>query len=532
MTLVGLVLLVGCANLANLLLARGAAQARETSIRLSLGASTRRLVQHRVIESMVLALAGGGAGVLLGSWVTGLIARQVIGRSGQPLPAVFDPDVRVLVFATVVSVSTALVFGLAPAVRAIAIARKVSLLANQRAAIGAAGGRGMRTLIVAQLALSLVLVLAAASLGRTLAGYLRIDPGFDADRLVSASFDPVTSKYTAAQIPALAQRLIDGARALPGVRSAAVSMCGLVAGCSSTSTYAIDGLAGDAALRQNWVSAGYFATTGIRVTGGREFGEHDVEAGPQVAIVNAALARRFFPGRNPVGLRLGHKASKPAATVLDVEIVGVVEDARTQSLHDAPEPMAYFPIGQWGGNPRAVITTLDVRTDSDPRALVGPVRQAITGAAPDLFVFDVRTMASRLARDLTRERLVAYLAFSFAALTLLLAALGLYAVLSYGVAQRTQEIGVRMALGARRAEVLASVLGQSARLTAAGIVAGGVLAAIAARYLSRAGLGVAPMDLPTIATVLVVFMAITTLASYLPARRATRVDPLIALRCE
>jgi len=248
MTLVAFVLLVGCANLANLLLARGAAQARETSVRLSLGASTRRLVQHRLIESLALAIAGGGAGVLIGTWVTGTLARQVIGRAGQPLPAVFAPDLRVVVFATIVSVLTALIFGLAPALRAIAIARKVSLLSNQRAAVGDAHAGGMRPLIVAQLALSLVIVLAAASLGRTLAGYLRIDPGFQADRLVTASFDPISSKYTSAQMPALSQRLIDAVRGLPSVRSAATSMCGLLGGCSSTSSYAVEGTAGDVSL--------------------------------------------------------------------------------------------------------------------------------------------------------------------------------------------------------------------------------------------------------------------------------------------
>ena len=532
MTLVAFVLLVGCANLANLLLARGAAQARETSVRLSLGASTRRLVQHRLIESLVLAIAGGGAGVLIATWVTGALARQVIGRAGQPLPSVFAPDLRIVMFATIVSVITAVVFGLAPALRAIAIARKVSLLSNQRVAVGQAQAGGMRPLIVAQLALSLVIVLAAASLGRTLAGYLRIDPGFEADRLVTASFDPISSKYNAAQMATLSQRLIDAVRGLPSVRSAATSMCGLLGGCSSTSSYAVEGTAGDVSLRQNWVSAGYFATTGIRLASGREFGERDGQGSAPVAVVNASFARRYFADRNPVGRRIGHKASAPQATALDIEIVGVVEDARTQSLHDAPEPMAYLPIGQWGGNLRAGVTTIDVRTDGDPRLLVGAVRGAIAQAAPNLFVYDVTTMRSRLSRDLTRERLVAYLAFCFAALTLLLAALGLYAVLSYGVTQRTQEIGVRMALGARRVEVLRAILAQSARLTAAGIGAGALVAAVAARYVSRRGFDLAPIDAVTLAGVLAVFIAVTMLASYLPARRATRVDPMLALRAE
>jgi ABC-type antimicrobial peptide transport system permease subunit len=246
-----------------------------------------------------------------------------------------------------------------------------------------------------------------------------------------------------------------------------------------------------------------------------------------VAIVNEAMARKFFPGRSAIGRRVGQSQPTP-----NTEIVGVVRDARTQSLHDQPEPMIYFPIPQWGGNVRTGITNLDLRVAGEPSAVIQTVRSAMKEALPNLLLRDVNTMNSRLMRDLGRERVVAYLAFSFAALTLLLASLGLYGVLSYGVAQRTQEIGVRMALGARRIEVLRSVLGQSARLTIAGIVIGLAATAAVAGYLSNMLFGVTALDPSTFVVVVAIFVIVTTLAAFIPARRATKVDPLVALRYE
>jgi predicted permease len=524
--LVALVLLVTCANIANLLLARGAKQARETGIRLSLGASTARLVQQRLIESLTLAIIGGAAGVVVGRWSSTFLAREVLGRSGQ-LPSVFSPDSRVLVFAAAIAVITAVVFGLVPALRAVTMGRRSSLVTTQRVTVGLVTTRGMRSLVVGQLALSVIVVFAALLLGRTLINFMRIDPGFSTDRLVIVSFDSVTSGYKPNQVPALSQQLLDTVRHLPGIVAASSSMCGLVAGCSSTSGYAIEGAGKGHSLRQNWISGDYFRASGIPVVSGREFTDRDSATSAQVAIVNEALVRRFFPGQNPIGRRLGQSQPTP-----DTEIVGVVRDARTQSLRDLPEPMVYFPVDQWGANVRVGLTNLDLRVNGEPSAVIASVRSALKEAVPNLLVRDVNTMSSRLMRDLNRERVVAYLAFSFAALTLLLASLGLYGVLSYGVAQRTQEIGVRMALGARRIEVLRSVLGQSARLTVAGIVLGLIATAAAAGSLSTMLFGITPLDPSTFVLVVAIFAIVTTLAAYVPARRATRVDPLVALRYE
>jgi predicted permease len=520
--MVAVVLLVTCANVANLLLARAVGRARDVGIRISLGATTGRLVRQCLAESFTLALAGGACGALFAGWASGFLAHQVLGSS-SPLPLVFSPDVRVLVFAMSLSLVTAIVFGLAPAVRAIQVAR-VTIGTNQRGAVGQVTTNGMQALVVCQLALSVVVVFAAMLLGRTLINFTRIETGFASDRLVTASFDPITSGYAPEQMAALAKRLVATVRALPGVTSASASRCGLIAGCSSSSSFRVEGAEEAVSSNENWVGPGYFLTVGIPLVG-REFDERDSEHGLRVAAINESMARRYFPGQNPIGHRLG-------SSQLDTEIVAVVRDAHTQTLHEPPVPMIYFPIDQRPVSRNTALTNLDVRVAGDPGQAVAAIREAIHRNEPGLLLGDVGMMSARLARDLSRERLVAYLAFSFAVLTLFLASLGLYGVLSYGVARRTNEIGVRMALGARRAEVMRSVLGQSAKLTATGIVLGLIGAASVARYLSGMLFGVTALDPVTFVAVSGTFALVMTLAAYIPARRATRVDPLVALRCE
>jgi len=523
--MVALVLLATCANVASLLLARAAGHARNMAIRISLGASTGRLVRQCLTESLLLALIGGAAGAMVGKWASGLLAHQVLATSSQ-LPQVFAPDTRMMAFTIGLSLVTAALFGLAPALRAIEAGRTAAVATNQRHAVGMATMRGMQTLVVFQLALSVVVVFAAILLGLTLDNLMRIDPGFSAGRLVTVSFDAPGSGYRADQMPALTRRLVAAVRTLPGVTSAAASTCGLIAGCRSSSGFRFEG--GDdttSTANENWVGAGYFATVGIPIVAGREFDERDTERRGRVAVVNESLVRRYFRGQNPIGRRLGYSQA-------DTEIVGVVRDARTQTLHEAPVPMVYFPIDQNTTNLRAPPENLDVRVAGDPRAAVAAVRESIQRAEPGLLLAGVDVTAGHLSRDLSRERTVAMLAFGFALLTLLLGSLGLYGVLANGVARRTQEIGVRMALGARRAEVLALVLGQGARLTAAGLALGLLAAAIAARYVSRILFGVQPLDPAVFVAVLLVFGTVSVAASYIPARRATRVDPVIALRSE
>jgi predicted permease len=449
----------------------------------------------------------------------------VLGTSGQ-LPEVFAPDGRVLAFAIGLSLVTAIAFGLAPAFRAIHVGRTAALVTNQRQAVGHATTGGMRVLVVGQLALSVVVVFAALLFGRTLINFTRIDPGFDADRLLTVSFDPIVSGYTAGEMTAFGHRVVETVRALPGVTSAAVSRCGLVAGCSSSAGFRISDKDDRASLNENWVTSGYFATAGISLVGGREFDERDTVNGARVAIINESIARRYFAGRNPIGQRLGSSSS------LDTEIVGIVRDARTQSLHDEPVPMVYFPLDQKAIDIQTAVTNLDVRVARDPASLSSAVRSALKQSEPRLLISGVQPMRTRLGRDLNRERIVAELALGFGVLTMLLASIGLYGLLAYGVARRTQEIGVRMALGARRAEVLRLVAAQSAKLVGIGIIMGLAAAAAGSRYVSGMIYGVSPLDPVTFLIVLAAFFFVAACASYLPARRAMNVDPLIALRQE
>jgi len=521
--MVVLVLIVTCANIANLFLSRAAGRTREISVRLSLGAAPGRLVRQDLTESITLALIGGAAGVLVGMWVSHVLAREVLATSSQ-LPLVFSPDARMLGLGFAVSVAMGVVFGLAPALRAIAIARARALATNQRQAVGHESMKGMRSLVVGQLAVSAVIVFAAALFGRTLVNYMTVDPGFVADRLVTVSFDPVASGYSAAQMPPLGDRLVTAARSVPGVQLAAVARCGLVAGCSSSGEFNVDAAGTGVTLHENWVSADYFRTTGIPLVRGRVFEDRDAQR-PDVAIINESLARRYFAGRNPLGLRLG-------TSVHELEIIGVVGDAHTQTLHEPPVPMVYFPIDHDGLPLQTALTNLDVRVAGDPAGAPRAIREAIHRAEPNLLLDDVVPMSQRLAWDLNRERIVTWLAFCFAALALILAALGLYGVLSYNVARRTQEIGVRMALGAQRRDVMASVLGQSAQLTVLGLVIGLMGIFASARSLAGMLYDVPAFDPLSLAAVLFMFVMVTTAASYLPARRATRVDPLTALRSE
>jgi predicted permease len=525
--MVALVLLVTCANIANLLLARAAAQAADIRLRISLGATTGRLVRQCLTDSFALALLGGAGGVLFSAWASRALARQVLDTSA-PLPMIFSVGWRVLAFAAAISITAAMVFGLVPALRAIAAGRRAAAGSHQRQAGARQTMPGMRGLVVAQLALSVVLASGAMVFDRTFVSFMRVDPGFDTARLITVSFDPVSSGFTLGDVPPLGRRLVASARAVPGVMTAAASTCGLIANCTSSGGFLVEGAGPDTvSLFRNWITPGYFATVGIPLISGREFTERDTATSPRVAIVNQSVARRYFPGQNPIGKRLGLGRSG-----LDTEIVGVARDARTQTLHDPPVPLAWFPLEQKPPNLQPTLTNLDVRVAGAPAPVVTALRTAFRQAEPNLLVGDVGPMSRRLSRDLTRERVVAYLALGFGAVTLFLAALGLYGVLAFGVTRRTQEIGIRMALGARRVEVLRLVGGQSARLAIVGLTLGLGATWAAARYLSGTLVGAAPLDPATLAVVSAAFLAVSFAASYVPARRATRVDPIVALRCE
>ncbi len=518
---VGLLLLLTCANVAGLLLVRAGRRAREMTILAALGATAGRIARRCLVESALIAIAGGIAGYLVGTWIKTTLAMQIMGTA-RTIPAGFSVDWRVMTFAIVASLTTAVVFGLAPVVHALRLGRKPHL--SQRNADSSAGLRGLRPIVVLQLALSVVVVFAAALLGRTVLNLSRVDLGFSADHLVGAYFSTAAG-YTPEEAPAVRERLIATTTSIPGVTSAAVSMCGLFDNCSYSASAHFEGRADDVPDSQlNWVGPGYFSTIGRPIVQGREFSRRDI-TGPRVAIVTTSLVDRYFDGHNPVGRMVGGQ-------VPDAVIVGVVGDARSRRLRDAPVPMVYYLADQPPpARFRFAPGTIEIRVAGDPTPMVSVIRDVLSRAEPHVNL-RVESMPERVSQQFERERAVTSLAAGFAALALLLASIGLYGVLADGVGRRTKEIGVRMALGAGRTQVVGLVVRQGTMLTMIGLVAGLVAAPWLTRYLKSMLFDVSPFDPQIFLAVAFVLAIIATLASYLPARRATRVDPVIALRAE
>jgi predicted permease len=526
MGLLSLILLLTAANVANLMLVRAGRRRRETAVRVALGATTGRIVGQVFAEAFLLAGLGGCAGLVAAGWSRHVLARQVIGSSSL-LPAGFSLDWRTLTFALAASGITAIVFGVAPALRAARAGSLVSAGLNERESTGLVALRGMRPFVVLQLALSVVIVFAATLLSRSVLNLVRVDPGFTAEHLVTASFFNARALATSGtNMTALGDRLVTAVNATPGATSSAVSVCGLLAGCSYTTSVRIDRVEGTVAVYQNWVGPGYFATVGMRLLRGREFDERDTEHSMPVVVITESIARTYLAGQDPLGLRVRGLA---AFQQYDAEIVGVVADLRPVSLRDAPVAMVFYPYNLRRAD--ALPTAIDVRVASDPNQAVKTVRDALTRAEPGL-TFSVTSMPMRLARQVERDRAIAYLTSAFAGLALLLASVGLYGVLAYLVGQRSREIGVRLALGAQRVDVIALVLKQGGALAALGLVVGLAAAPVATRSLQGMFFEVNPLDVRMFVSVAVVMLAVASVATLVPARRATRVDPIVALRCE
>jgi putative ABC transport system permease protein len=524
---VTLVLLIACANIANLQLARATSRRREMSLRAALGAGQGRLVRQLLTESLVLSALGGGLGIVAARWAVPALVAAVPG--GLPAFGRIGLDGPVLLFSAAVTIASGLLFGAMPAIYAARADLNDSL--QSRTSDGRPGGSGLRhAFVTLQLVLCIVLLVGAGLLTRSLATLLRENPGFDPHDLLTAEFRLPAAKYRSdAQITRFMADALDRIRAVPGVRSAALVNSVPLSGNWATTTYQLDGQppapAGELPTAQwNAVTDGYFETMRMPLLRGRAFTSADREGALPVAIVNQELARRAWPARSPLGQRL----RIVGAPEVWVTVVGVVGNAKQFTMTEPVAPQVYQPKAQAPG----IFSSVVARTDGDPMALAGPLREAIWSLDRDQPVWKIRSLESLLERDVAPPRFTTKLAGSFAALALVLAVVGVYGVMSYAVGQRTREIGIRMALGARGAEVVRMVVMRGLRVIGIATVLGLAVSSLAARLIRSLLYGVSATDLPTFAIVPAVLAVVAALACYVPARKAARVDPVAALRSE
>ena len=514
-----LVLLIVCANVANLLLSRAATRQREISIRLSLGATRWRLVRQLLTESLLLAAMGGALGVLVGHWGQQLLP----GAAGQVTPL----NWRVLAFVFAVTGTTGIVFGIAPAWRATGMNVNAALKESARSV---AGSRSLlsKSLLVMQVAISLVLLIAAGLFLRTLQNLRNVDVGFNTRNLVLFRVNPSLNRYDEARTAALYREMLERLGSLAGVRSVALANVQLLSGgVNSTSifvqgrTYARDQ---HDSINRLLISPGFFETMEMPMRVGRTFTDRDDAKAPKVAIINETAARKYFANENPIGRHIGSNIEQAG----QVEIVGILRDAKYDSVRDEVPPTMYMPYLQ---RPLQG-AVFHVRTAGDPSGTIGVIRDAMRKIDPNLPLMNVSTQTEVVERRLQQERVFAQAYAMFGALALLLASIGLFGLMSYSVARRTNEIGIRMALGAQSFDVLRLVMGESMVLVVIGVGIGLASALAASRLVTILLFGVAATDTLTMIAAMLILIAVSAVAGYLPARRAARVDPLVALHYE
>ena len=542
MAVVGAVLLLACANVANLMLSRAAARRREIAVRLALGASRRRLVSQLLTESVLMSLAGGAAGLLLAFWIMAAFRAAPPPPGALPIAIDASLDLRVLAFTLVLSVAAGVVFGLAPALSAsrpdlVPALKDESFVPDERAR-----RYNLRSaLVVSQVALSLVLLVAAGLFLRNLREVQRVRPGFDVERLVSAQLSVNLLRYTKAQGRAFYRAVLEKVEALPGVESATVARVAPLSGAGRVVGLQIEGregardpllsegggvsARGRESVNANVVGPGYFRTLGIPLLAGRDFEERDAPEAPPVIVVNEAFARVHFPDRRREDVP-GRRLSVDGDRGPWREIVAVVGNSKYRTLTEPPTPFVYLPLSQ--NHETGVV--LYARTTADPSSLVWGLRRAVQSVEPNLPLPDLQPVTETVASSLYASRMAALLLGAFALLAAALAGIGVYGVTSFAIAQRTREIGVRMALGARGNDVVRLVLGQGLRVVGVGLAIGLGLALAAGRSIEGFLYGVSGRDLLTFATVPVLLTVVAAGACLLPARRAASLDPLSALR--
>ena len=521
--IVGVVLLIVCANVANLLLSRATTRQKEMSVRLSLGATRGRLVRQLLTESLLLAAIGGALGVLVGYW-----GRQLLpGPPGVVAPF----DWRILVFVIAVTGLTGILFGIAPALRGTGINVNAGLKETSRGVVGSRSILG-KALLVVQVAMSLVLLVGAGLFLRTLSNLRHVDVGFNPQNLLLFRVNPALNRYDEKKMLALYRDMLASVGTVPGVRAAAMSQPALLSGSVNSTSIYVQGRTYAAERQANnnndinrlVVSPNFFEVMGIPIVNGRGLTDRDDANAPKVVLINEAAARKYFPNANPVGQRFGSSVE----TSGQLEIVGVLRDVKYDSVRDAAPPTMYVPYPQT----RLSNAVFEVRTAAAPAGVMNAIREAARRIDPNLPLTDVSTQIEQVERRFAQEKLFAQAYSLFGGLALLLASIGLFGLMSYSVSRRTNEIGIRMALGAQREHVLRLVMRESMILVAIGVAIGLAIALGASRFVATLLFGLPPTDPASLAAAIAVMVLVSAFAGYLPARRASRVDPMVALHYE
>ena len=521
---VALVLLIVCANVANLLLSRATSRQKEISVRLSLGATRWRLIRQLLTESLLLASAGGALGVLVGYW-----GRQLLPMPPGQLSAL---DWRILVFLVLITGVTGILFGIAPALRGTGINVNSALKETSRSVVGSRSILS-RLLLVVQVAVSLVLLVGAGLFLQTLKNLRHVDVGFNPQNLLLFRVNPSLNRYDEAKVASLFRDMLDRIGAAPGVRGVALSQPALLSGSINTTGIFVQGRqyplgrqTVNNSINRLVISPNFFDVMGIPIVMGRALNDRDDAKAPKVAVINETAARKYFGKENPIGRRFGSSVE----TAGQLEIVGVLRDTKYDSVRDDAPPTMFVPYLQQGG--RVGSAVFEVRTAAAPVGLTNTIREAVRRIDPNLPVTDVSTQIEQIEKRFQQEKLFAQAYTLFGGLALLLAAIGLFGLMSYSVSRRTNEIGIRMALGAQRYDVLGLVMRESMVLVAAGVLSGVAIALAASRFVSTLLFGLPPTDTASLLIAVAVMIGVSALAGYLPARRASRVDPMVALHYE
>jgi putative ABC transport system permease protein len=529
---VGFVLLIACANVANLLLARAAARESEMAVRTALGAGRMRLIRQLLTESVILSICGAGMGLLFAIW--GVAFLTSLQPQGVPRLDAVQVDGTVIGFTLAIAVLTGLVFGLIPAIHATRAVPQTLRESGRGAVTGRAGARARGTLVAVEMALAVMLLAGAGLLIRSFARLQAVDPGFKPEQTLSFELTLPDSRYK--EDPkriAFFDQLLPRLQALPGVRSVGTVMGLPLSGMNFNISFEVAGRppvppADQPAMEVRVASPDYFSTVGIPLKRGRFYTSDDREGAPQVVVISDSAARQYFTNEDPIGksIKLGWGKGGPARA--GGRIVGVVGDVKDSGLDEANPPEIYLPLRQWPVSQMAVV----VRTTTPPGMLTETVRTEVHAVDPNLPLSNVRTLDEIVAKSISQPRFYMTLLAIFAGVALALAGIGIFGVLSYAVAQRTREIGIRMALGARESNVVSLVVRQAMTLALVGVGLGTVAALLLSQTMTRMLFSVKPTDPITFGAVAAVLIGVALLASYMPARRATRVDPIVALRAE